>query len=270
MSDLIEHFKVNLDDASLTENDIQRFLEENTELIPTPFLLNHHLHFNSIISKFKISDGLISDFAFLTKSSDFWNLVLVELEDPKKRIFTSNNEQINFHSDFNHAMDQITEWKGYIEQNSEEIRRRIDPIRVPLNDRPIRFKYVLIYGRNSEKENDHRRTRMFAQKTNDDVRVMTFDSLISEYTLAQYRYGKMILSHWREGYKVKSVPTNLDTSIFAYLTPAKLKLELEEKMPLIQQGYEIEKWEKGSFLSYNSKYTEETFKAKMSQRFKST
>lgn len=270
LSDLIEHFKANLDDASLTENDIQRFLEENTELIPTPFLLNHHLHFNSIISKFKISDGLISDFAFLTKSSDFWNLVLVELEDPKKRLFTSNNEQIKFHSDFNHAMDQITEWKGYIEQNSEEIRRRIDPIRVPLNDRPIRFKYVLIYGRNSEKENDHRRTRMFAQKTNDDVRVMTFDSLISEYTLARYRYGKMILSHWREGYKVKSVPTNLDTSIFAYLTPAKLKLELEEKMSLIQQDYEIEKWEKGSYLSYNSKYTEETFNAKMSQRFKST
>lgn len=111
---------------------------------------------------------------------------------------------------------------------------------------------------------------MFAQKTNDDVRVMTFDSLISEYTLARYRYGKMILSNWREGYKVKSVPTNLDTSIFAYLTPAKLKLELEEKMLLIQQDYEIEKWEKGSYLSYNSKYTEESFNDKMSQWFKST
>lgn len=270
MSDLIEHFKSNLDDASLTENDIQRLLEEKTELISTPFLLNHHLHFNSIISKFKISDGLISDFAFLTKSSDFWNLVLIELEDPKKRIFTSSNEQIKFHSDFNHAMDQIIEWKGYIEQYSEEIKRRIDPIRIPLNDRPIRFKYVLIYGRNSEKENDHRRSRMFAQKTNDDIRVMTFDSLISEYTLANYRYRKIILSHWREGYKIKSIPPNIKTSIFAYLPPAILKVDLEEKNSLIKQGYEIEKWEKGHYLTYNNKYTDETFEAKMLQRFKST
>lgn len=85
MSDLIERFKHKLDDISLNENHIQNFLEENTELISTPFLLNHHLHFNSIITKFKISDGLISDFAFLTKSTDFWHLVLVELEDPKKK-----------------------------------------------------------------------------------------------------------------------------------------------------------------------------------------
>lgn len=62
------------------------------------------------------------------------------MEDPKKRIFTSNSEQVNFHSNFNHAMDQIFEWKGYIEQNSEEIKRRIDPLKIPLKDRPITFK----------------------------------------------------------------------------------------------------------------------------------
>lgn len=84
MNDLIERFRSALEDDSLNENDIQRFLEENSELISTPFLLNHHLHFNVLISKFKISDGLISDFAYLTKSSDFWDLVLVEIEDPKK------------------------------------------------------------------------------------------------------------------------------------------------------------------------------------------
>ncbi|QJX65141.1 DUF4263 domain-containing protein (plasmid) [Niallia circulans] len=127
MSDLIERFKHKLDDISLNENHIQNFLEENTELISTPFLLNHHLHFNSIITKFKISDGLISDFAFLTKSTDFWHLVLVELEDPKKKIFTNNNEQIKFSAKFNNAMDQITEWKAYIEQNPTQILNRIAP-----------------------------------------------------------------------------------------------------------------------------------------------
>lgn len=255
MSDLIEQFKLTLEDASLNENDIQRFLEENSELISTPFLLNHHLHFKVLISKFKISDGLISDFAYLTKSSDFWELVLVEIEDPKKRIFTSNNEQINFHSDFNHAMDQISEWKGYIEQNSEEIKRRIAPLKTPLKDNPIRFKYVLIYGRNAEKENNPRKTRMFGQKTTDDVRVLTFDSLISEFMCSKYKYKKMILSHWREGYKVKSLPSNIETSIFAYLNSSMLKLNAEQKGMLIQQGYDMEKWEDGYSLNHNGKYT---------------
>lgn len=254
MSELIKLFKSTLEDTALNENDIQRFLESNTELISTPFLLNHHLHLNVLISKFKISDGLISDFAYLTKSSDFWNLVLVELEDPKKKIFTSSKEQIKFHSEFNHAMDQILEWKGYIEQNSEEIKRRIDPLKTPLKDRPIRFKYVLIYGRNNEKEVDLRKTRMFAQKTTDDVRVMTFDSLISEFGYSRYKYRKMILSHWREGYKIKSVPSKIETSIFAYLDPSILKLETEQRKELIEQNYDIEKWEQGSRLSFNGRY----------------
>lgn len=254
MDSLVDLFKNKLEDNSLNENHIQRFLEENSELISTPFLLNHQLHFNVLISKFKISDGLISDFAYLTKSSDFWNLVLVEIEDPKKRIFTSNNEQINFHSDFNHAMDQIFEWKGYIEQNSEEIKRRIDPLRVPLNYNPIRFKYVLIYGRNNEKENNLRKTRMFGQKTIGDVRVMTFDSLISEFEHSRFKYKKMILSHWREGYKVKLAPSNLETSIFGYLNTSNLKVDSREKTMLIQQGYDMEKWGEGCSLRYNHKY----------------
>lgn len=254
VNDLLENFKSVLRNDSLNENDIQRFLEENSELISTPFLLNHHLHFNVVISKFKISDSLISDYAYLTKSSDFWELVLVEIENPKKRIFTSSNEQIKFHSDFNHAMDQISEWRSYIEDHVEEIKNRIDPLKVPLKDRPIRFKYVLIYGRNHEKENNLRRTRMFAQKTNDDVRVMTFDSLISEFEHSRFKYKKMILSHWREGYKIKLVPSDLETSIFSYLNSSNLKLSQEQKNVLIQQGYDIEKWESGYALSHNSRY----------------
>ncbi|MBH0345670.1 hypothetical protein ABB03_03665 [Bacillus thuringiensis] len=254
VNNLLGNFKTVLESDSLNENDVQRFLEVNSELISTPFLLNHQLHFNVVISKFKISDGLISDYAYLTKSSDFWELVLVEIEDPKKRIFTSSNEQIKFHSEFNHAMDQICEWKGYIEEHVEEIKNRIDPLKIPLNDRPIRFKYVLIYGRNFEKANNLRKTRMFAQKTNDDVRVITFDSLISEFEHSRYKYKKMILSHWREGYQVKLVPANLETSIFAYLNSSNLKLNSEQKSLLIQQGYDIEKWERGHALSYNSRY----------------
>lgn len=70
-----------------TENQIQEFLEENTIFIPMPFLLNHYLHMNCVISKFKLGNEFVTDFAYLTKSSDYWEFVLVELEDAKKEDF---------------------------------------------------------------------------------------------------------------------------------------------------------------------------------------
>ena len=90
-----------------TENQIQEFLEENTIFIPMPFLLNHYLHMNCVISKFKLGNEFVTDFAYLTKSSDYWEFVLVEFEDAKKKIFTNDKENIYFHSQFNHAYVQI-------------------------------------------------------------------------------------------------------------------------------------------------------------------
>ena len=40
---------------------------------------------NCVISKFKLGNEFVTDFAYLTKSSDYWEFVLVELEDAKRR-----------------------------------------------------------------------------------------------------------------------------------------------------------------------------------------
>ena len=76
-NELIEKFKIFLDNEKNLENDIQKFLEKNTELIPLPFIENHGLHFNLVISKFKLGNEYITDFAYLTKSSIKWLLVLI-------------------------------------------------------------------------------------------------------------------------------------------------------------------------------------------------
>ena len=60
----------------------------------------------------KLGKEFVTDFAYLTKSSDYWEFVLVELEDAKKKIFTNDKENIYFYSEFNHAYDQITSWKA--------------------------------------------------------------------------------------------------------------------------------------------------------------
>ncbi|KAI4451591.1 hypothetical protein C823_006151 [Eubacterium plexicaudatum ASF492] len=82
---LLEQYFDVIEKNGNTENQIQEFLEENTIFIPMPFLLNHYLHMNCVISKFKLGNEFVTDFAYLTKSSDYWEFVLVELEDAKRR-----------------------------------------------------------------------------------------------------------------------------------------------------------------------------------------
>ena len=226
-----------------------------------PFLLNHYLHMNCVISKFKLGNEFVTDFAYLTKSSDFWEFVLIELEDPKKRIFTKDKENIYFHSHFNNAYDQILSWRAYINKNREMVLRKIDKLRVPLNENPVRFRYVLVIGRNYEKEDSEKRRAMFAEKSNENIRVMTYDSLISQCQSLPYNSEKIILSSWKDqGFKIKKLPKqDIHTSLFAYLKPEYLQISEEDIELLKKEDYQIDVWKMGRALEYNDKYDAATF-----------
>lgn len=261
LDDVKNSYYALLDDSTHDENDIQRFLEKNNELIPLPFLCGHYLHFDAVISKFKLGNEHVTDFAYLTKCSDYWELVLIELEDSKKKLFNQDRENIYFSADFNHAYDQITSWKAYIDENRDSILKKIEKIRVPLGENPIHFKYVLIIGRNQDKQGSEKKTRMFAQKSDADTKVMTYDSVISFCEHLPYVVGKLILTPWKDqGYRVKVVPENLGTSIFAYVSPEYLKIDEENIEKLKQQDYQIDSWLNGNMLIINDKYDKETFK----------
>lgn len=62
---LIKQYEDVINSEENTENQIQSFLEENTIFIPMPFLLNHNLHMNCVISKFRLGNEFITDFAYL-------------------------------------------------------------------------------------------------------------------------------------------------------------------------------------------------------------
>ena len=235
---LLEQYFDVIEKNGNTENQIQEFLEENTIFIPMPFLLNHYLHMNCVISKFKLGNEFVTDFAYLTKSSDYWEFVLVELEDAKKKIFTNDKENIYFHSEFNHAYDQITSWKAYVNKNREAILHQIDKLRVPLNENSVRFKYVLVIGRNAEKNNSEKRRAMFAEKSDNDIRVMTYDSLVSQCESVPYNGEKIILSTWKEqGFKIKKLPKQeISTSLFAYLKPEYLKIS-ERDIEILKEHF---------------------------------
>nr|GLK21608.1 hypothetical protein GCM10017606_24350 [Microbacterium terregens] len=128
---LASAFEDLLVDEGKDENDIQAFLEQHTELLDTSsWLLNHRLHMNCVIAKFPIG-GRSADFAYLTKSSDRWTLVLVEIERATKPLFTSSSKHFGNSAAFNDALAQTAVWRDQWEQHRSEVRERLLPLLVP-------------------------------------------------------------------------------------------------------------------------------------------
>ncbi len=249
----IEEYLGLINDYNTTENDVQRYLENNTEMIPLPFLLNHSLHFNSIISKYPISTSYICDFAYITKSTVGWEVVFIEIESPKKNIFLADDKNIAFTSDFNKAVDQVMSWKAYISCNGDIIKRSLATLLRPIQmaNNPISYKYVLIIGRNNDVLRSQAHTNMFRLKNTEDFRVLTYDS-IANYTNSFIRTWKHnILVRVKEQYAIKHLDS-FDTPIFAYLNKHELILTDEQKKVLECEGFEIAKWMNGEYLTINN------------------
>lgn len=253
---LLDEFKELLDDNNTTEPDVQRFLELNSVLIPTPIMLNHGLSHNAIITKFKLGNEDITDFVYMTKSTVEWYVVLVELENPHKTIFKVDLTKPEFTAEFNNAVDQVLSWKVYIDENKPQVLKQLEKIRVPLEDNKVVFKYVLVIGRNSQVENFEKRRRMFAEKKNsDDIWLMTYDSIIN----SNYLRGKehIILSpKGEQGFLIKYLPTHsehIETSLFSYVSHDFLSLSQDQIDLLKKDGYEMDEWIAGKLLTTNNR-----------------
>lgn len=260
MIKIIEEFNNLLIRKDSTEQNCQDFLEQNSELIYTPFLLNHHLHLNSIISKFPLDTSLITDFVYLTKSSDFWYIVLVELENPHFKIFNSNLSKPTYSANMNKALAQIYSWQEFISKNKNEVVRRLNPLLTPLKSNPIFFKYLLVIGQGEQKKGSQAmRDRLASRYTQEDILICTYNSLISNYEHS-FVFKKNILTLEQTYFKIKHLHQE-KTRLFAYLLPESLKISPEQKEILIRHGYDIEAWHKGELLSYNEKMTFEKMKS---------
>ena len=117
------------------------------------------------------------------------------------------------------------------------------------------------FGRNYEKEDSEKRRAMFAERSNENIRVMTYDSLISQCQSLPYNSEKIILSSWKDqGFKIKKLPKqDIHTSLFAYLKPEYLQISEEDIELLKKEDYQIDVWKMGRALKYNDKYDAATF-----------
>lgn len=245
------------------EQVVQEFLETHTELIPTPNLLNHHLHFESVISKFPLGTELTTDYVYLTKSSDTWRITFVELEVPEKSIFTSDTKKTNTTAEFNAALNQVRSWKHHLEDNKEEVLRRLEPFLQPIGMRrnPVEFHFQLIIGRSDNKNLTPERKRHFRGLVKESgVEILTYDQLLSYYQNSE-RYRKLVVRLTGLQYVFKHMHFE-PNQMLAYIGPDRLALSQTEFDRLKRAGYEIDKWAKGDLLTFNTKYAESTWKEK--------
>jgi len=262
--ELIERYRQLLDDkppaGRQKEQVVQDFLELHTRFIPTPNLLNHQLHFETILSKFALDTDHIPDYCYITRSSGRWRITLVELESPDKPIFIKNDESPVFSSKFNEAITQVQSWKNLIEDSKSVIIARFTPLIAPLDTprSPVEFKYQLIIGRSANKNKNYQRKQAFLRKaTETEIDIFTYDQLIDYYQTERTKLVMRRTKNDRLEFKHMHFHPN---KILARVGPDILTLSPQQKKELLEAGYEIHKWETNDLLNYNIKLAESTGK----------
>lgn len=238
------------------EQVVQDFLEQHSELIPTPNRLNHHLHFQSIISKFPLSTSLITDYTYLTKSSDTWRVTFVELESPDKEIYNKTTRKVAKSAAFNASVDQVRSWKQFLSTNEAEVRDRLQALLKPLSMRinPIQYQFQLIIGRSTNKNlTDDRKREFRALQEDHGITIMTYDQLISWYE-NDLVFKKNVLRVSGSGYEFKSMEAG-PNHMLSFLRPGELYLSSDEVSNLNSQGYDMEAWQRGELLILNGRFT---------------
>lgn len=174
---LFEEFEKKYQDLSNNEEVFQKFIEDHTSLVPRIFEQNHGIHLDTVFIKVPFGNDWKSDFMIIAKSSADWNVVHIEIEDPRKKIFKQDGD---FTSDFNSAWNQIETWRAWLSNgiNAQSFKEQIkDVLLKSMADNPINHKYVLVYGRKEELEQDVKGLWSIRKKIHPDMYVMTYDSL---------------------------------------------------------------------------------------------
>lgn len=167
-------------DQNLKEQAYQSFIETNTRLVPREFVLNHGIWCDLVFRKLPLGSDYVCDFAFLTKGSVQWRLVLVEIERPDKKFFSGST--LDLHRDFTKAIEQVSNWRSVLPGNlTHFVQQTLGLVTTfPQIEERGDVRFVLVYGRRSEFGDNAKRRKKIAAQQRPDLRIMSFDSLVEE------------------------------------------------------------------------------------------
>lgn len=257
-----------LNQENINENDLQRFLERHScYLVPEQF--GHGVMHSALISKFPLGIKYKTDYVYLCKDTVHWTLYLVELEDAKKTLFRSDGRMT---SELTQAIGQIHDWKYYIDSGEgkafiQYALKRFLWFNPLFGNNPINFKYILVIGRSNLETLEYEKKIRYTNSSNDII-LLTYDNLINNVRENNQWGERYAILSLRDGdkFKVKYIPDNLETTLFAYMRPNELELDSENRQKLIACGYDIEEWENGHLLVYNNRESKEKFEKRFFNR----
>ena len=155
--DLLNEYKKLLDSEPENEEILQKFLNENPILV-CPTKIDYWPK--------KAIGSYITDFIFKEAEGDY---LLVEIEPSCYKLFNKNGD-VNYR--LNHARDQITNWRRYIEDNLKTVQNELDLPGISSNPRCL-----IIIGRLDSLDDDNKRKLMSMENVNPRVKIMTYDDL---------------------------------------------------------------------------------------------
>ena len=155
------------------ERPVQCFIEI------TPRILAQHLNGGWgrwVIPQKKLGDRFIADFVVGEANSlgHFWTGV--ELESPTAKLFTKSGDPAK---SLNHAIRQIQDWRGWLEDNRDYARRPREDGGLGLKGLKGVLPGLVIIGRRATlSESDNRLRRQYSDTLG--IKIRTYDYLIDE------------------------------------------------------------------------------------------
>jgi hypothetical protein len=184
------------------EQDIQDFLELHPELLPGLFDFHNGPLHQIVVSKFSFGADYKCDFAFVSRHSMALQFTFVEIEDPNKPIF---NKDGSFHQSFNHARQQLFDWKIWAEKNVHILMDMFSPMFQTYNawDDYKDFRFYLMYGRRSEIESDKKRKERWSSLYASDDRKIFVTSYDRRYPVEGHNERLIVCTYQDRSFYVK-------------------------------------------------------------------
>ena len=165
-----------------SERDLQRFLEQHPCMVPghaTPSGSSGHypLHCSLVTQpSLPTSPSFQPDFMWIATHSGGWFPTLIEIEDPKKKIF--NRNQVPSQK-FTQAHNQLNQWRAWFSRaGSQDVFMDHFGVNDHMRARAMQLHMILIYGRRDEVQDQPELVRQRGSLASaSDEELMSFDRL---------------------------------------------------------------------------------------------
>jgi hypothetical protein len=168
------------------ERTVQQFLESSPSLVPgarTPGAISGHwpMHL-ALISQptLKGFGGSVPDFLWLSQHSGAWYPAMIEIESPKKPLFTKAGVPS---AAFNQARNQLVQWHSWLDSPANQLSF-IEDYGAEPHFRQMGRHFILIYGRRSEFESKPQLKKHRGKLLTGEMELMSFDRLTPDPDLS--------------------------------------------------------------------------------------